>query len=329
MMSVAEKSRRGVERGFGPSNALQHFLRGLRIHGKNVRDGRQEVNQLRAIVVFLMATLAFHVLANPSSKGVIFIPLNPGTIRGAHGSVWTTTLVAYNPTDLNVYLARYGYGCSGEGSCPVIPPHTTMTLDAPALFFPQNGLLLEECIPRLLCDASELALTLRTRDVSRSAENSGTDIPLPTPSDFRSETLVIIDVPNASNVRNTLRVYWFGAPGPVPAHAVVFDGSTGAQLFEATVPSAAPASYVNYAEIALPSLASAASLRVEFAVPTPPAWTSARAWGFMSSTNNDTNLITISVPHHPELVPGSVASSTPAPGSHEPTEASRGDVPLA
>src|SRR5438874_13328665 len=77
-----------------------------------------------AAIFFADATLAQQY---PYEKILVPILIN-GTIPGAHGSVWTTSLVARIESDSSVEITPIVGGLCGL--CPVNGPHTTISLTA-------------------------------------------------------------------------------------------------------------------------------------------------------------------------------------------------------
>lgn len=125
-------------------------------------------------------------------------------LQGAFGSVWTSELWATNTGRHRVEMfTSYPVcttGCAGK-PFPAIEPGQTLKVDVPAdgvnaayLLWLQKG------------HAKNVTMSLRIRDISRTDDNHGTEIPLPRVADFRSkETLVNVPIDRRS--RTTLRVY--------------------------------------------------------------------------------------------------------------------------
>ena len=263
-----------------------------------------------ACALTLVTSMLF---ANPSSMGRIFVPLFPGSVIGAGGSLWETTLVAYNPTDSEV-----AFFCNPAQAepCHRIPPHGSVTFQPND--FPQShpGAMVFEGTDGHFLFFAPITLTLRTRDVSRSGENAGTDLPLPTEDDFQAGQNAIVDVPSDPHFRQRLRIYATNVQVQETVRVQILDAATGEQLHEENVvllPDALQGSTlyapdgisVSYAELALQSYPTASSLRVLFSAVGP--FSNVWLWGFITNTNNATGLVTISAPHVPKVIVRSVA----------------------
>lgn len=144
---------------------------------------------------------------------------------------------------------------------------------------------------------------LRTRDVSRSIENWGTELPVVMEDDFRSGSIQLLDIPTAADFRQLLRVY---SPAQSPSVTVTFHSMLPPYERLATrqmTLAAQPPAYSQYLEVPhfpsyaqlslaeVPELVGHQRVRIEI---TPTS--SDRIWAFVSITNNQTQLVTTVTP---------------------------------
>lgn len=161
----------------------------------------------------------------------------------------------------------------------------------------------------------QLHFSLLARDVSRSTETWGTEIPVVRENQFRSDDIELLGVPpNPSNYRVTLRIYSLDPAGGVvnvsvfeqdgfvlPHGPVERDHELG-NAYYTTIRQknnfAWSENYPGYAEVtALPIKTEPGpeveSLRVEIEPLTPGL----RIWAFLTLTNNDTQSLSVISPH--------------------------------
>lgn len=125
-------------------------------------------------------------------------------LRGAFGSIWTSELWATNTGEHRVELFTSYPVCTTDCAgkpFPAIEPGQTLKLDVPA-----NGVNAGYLLWLQKGYAADVTLSLRIRDVSRSADNHGTEIPLPSVDDFQRRA-TLVNVPIDQRSRTTLRVY--------------------------------------------------------------------------------------------------------------------------
>lgn len=239
----------------------------------------------------------------------ILIPLTPERIAGAFGSEWRTDIAVTNLSDTPVGVYGYTGECSVEpcSAPPPIPPHATVFIYS--MLRPpvgQGGYLFVD-----RGRSRDVAITLRSRDVSRGHETWGTVVPVARATDLREGRFGFTDMPTGNNFRVTLRVYDVNAQTPARARIRVYGVDPARDsprttnpdplLFEREIVfSQQPTSthelfHPNYAEIALssePALAGSPRMRIEV----EPLTGEREYWGFVTVTHNETQHVTVLQP---------------------------------
>jgi hypothetical protein len=150
--------------------------------------------------------------------------------------------------------------------------------------------------------ANDVSFTLHAADVSRSHENAGTEIGVVRERDFRPSSFDILNVPIDSLSRATLRVYDTDATTYAYADVTLYAMEGGAKLGTAPIelPLAVKKSASPFANVIPPfagfnqigdlrSLFHLGTARVRVNI---QLHSTAHGWGFVSVTNNATQLIT-------------------------------------
>jgi hypothetical protein len=228
-----------------------------------------------------------------------------GTIPGAFGSLWRTDFWLRNDSNEPVALAPWP--CPPGFACPPVYPLTKQLPAGESIhnldpFFRPPG---PNPSRILYVSKPTVSMSLRVADVSRSALNAGTEIPLIRENALRSGISQLLAVPLNANFRVLLRLYDTAythssftvrlydqanlGSGVSPVHVVTIPASTS-QTSDFRTEAA-------YAEFDLSNL-----LRLEKAWPATvrieiePQFPGSRYWAFASITNNDTQLVTLSTP---------------------------------
>ncbi len=153
----------------------------------------------------------------PEAFERILLPLFTPPVRGALGSEFRTTFAAWNASSTTSALVFGVERAFLIGNFPPIPPEKL--IDVPEPIAPRRSLdsLLGPIIysgtpGRFLYvrvdEARNLATNLRVQDITRSALNLGTELPVVRAREFvTSETLALTNVPIEKRFRNTLRIY--------------------------------------------------------------------------------------------------------------------------
>ncbi|HEV7767049.1 MAG TPA: hypothetical protein VGQ76_18760 [Thermoanaerobaculia bacterium] len=262
---------------------------------------------LANIVVALFLTLpAIAAEAPPTLLDSVryLVPITASDVPGAHGSLWTSELTVFNPAAASLPLS--GRFC----------PESELSLCVATIEVPQNastrvflhptegrdGAFLY--VPR----AAAFAFTkqLRVRDISRDAENFGSEVPIVDVDSAFAATQRLLDVPTDPRYRALLRIYGpedetfevrvivYPPSGDVPIENRVFtmNGKPTSEL-------ALNPSYLAVDPITdVVRAAGHARVRLEVTVVTffPEAVSPILIWSFLSLTNNATNEFTVITP---------------------------------
>jgi hypothetical protein len=140
---------------------------------------------------------------------------------------------------------------------------------------------------------------VRVHDTSRNAQSAGVEIPVVRESQFHS-LISIVNVPGDVRFRSRLRLYALNySGGDVLLRDPVDDTILDSLEFSARRPADATAEQPFYFETALPALAR--NYRVDLVVyPLRAGGPLGDVWGFVTTTNNETQEITISSPSEPQ-----------------------------
>lgn len=257
---------------------------------------------LPLLLVALINTNA--AFANPNGYLIVLVPLNPGTVSGAFGTQWTTTLWASNGSDTDLRIrCRFPL----DSDCIALNAHSTIQVPSPGAEA-QHGffMLVQSGLLGQLVPINGLALNLRVTDSSTAPHAAGVEIPLVRPSDFASLVL-LSPVPLNGHSRLKLRIYGGSiGEGPVQATVRASGATTNRDVMTRTVTVQggdrnSPPRFPSYAELDLPaSSAGDDALRLEIA-------SSGAVWAFVSVTDDVSQDVTIITPQPIQYVPTSVA----------------------
>lgn len=222
-----------------------------------------------------------------------------GVVHGAFGSRWVTELtgrVFHRNTPIEVTRTPFS-----------TPPHL---VENAFVFddFPENhtgGTFIY--VP----EEQQVDLGLRIRDVSRTEENYGSEVPLVTAEETTPAfSVVLLDIPVGPKYRATLRTYNFEGRRPWAFTIMIFprDG-TEEILFQTyhadgfpieEFPSIPGQSQLNIGDL-LPARYEG---RVDVLIGPAPPWIGRRIWSMISVTNNETQAVTMVTPtfrEHPVI----------------------------
>lgn len=213
----------------------------------------------------------------------MLLPVFTEQVPGAFGSLWRSELWVYNDN-----LESAGVGLVGD-----VPAKST---SGPVLGQRPTGATPGAVMTALPHLAAGLSFNLRVRDLSRSAESFGTEIPVVRESEFFTSKVTLLNVPTDSRFRPMLRVYQFlGFLQPPATVRVRFyrTGQTPDLLLEQLTLSLEGSGALAYAQLSSLPLDSISdpTVRVEI-----ESIGSMRFWAFVSITNNETQHVTIITP---------------------------------
>jgi hypothetical protein len=228
------------------------------------------------------------------------------TVPGAFGSQWSGDLYARN-------RAASGVEFFSDITCTLVCPPIAFGIGYPALaadslikvtnIGPIEGRLyyLQKTY------AKDVEFSLHIGDVSRVQENAGTEISVVRDGQFRSQSFDILNVPIDSLSRATLRVYDPDTIASSSADIAIYSMTNGALIASTNLPLPSPVTKpLNDLAVVAPAYAGfgqIGDIRLAFlftqGTPFPPRVrinvtmkNGGRGWGFVSVTNNATQLIT-------------------------------------
>lgn len=273
--------------------------------------------QMHHYVVSLCAALAMTApiaSAQNADDDKLLLPIAPQRVVGAFGSEWLTDAAVTNMSDSPVKVNRDPpANCVLPCASVPIPPRSTVfvsniPLSSSSLAAGVRGTFLFVEHGRV----GDLAVTLRTRDLSRQKETWGTGIPVVSAQDLFATRFGIVDVPLEAQFRSTLRIYDFDAETPPkvrvrfyrldPTHnpdslepdadTLLLDIVPTFNLPVVGARKLLPAS-VEIPLWLVPELAAAGRVRVQI----DPINDTRDYWGFVSVTHNETQHVTVISPH--------------------------------
>lgn len=227
-----------------------------------------------------------------------------GTVPGANGTQWKTDLWLRNDGNEAVSLAPWP--CSPGQVCPPVIPLTS-TLNAgqslhnlPPFFQPVDA-----NTSRLLWvrEPNDVSFSLRFADVSRSSLNGGTDMPVIRENELLRRPAQLFNVPLNTQFRVLLRVFdvaYSSSKFRLTFYAQTESDTQPVHSAEITVTTAQTGDFKTeaaYAQFDVTDL-----LRLERTWPesvriqVEPLTPGSRYWAFASSTNNETQLVTLVTP---------------------------------
>jgi hypothetical protein len=255
-----------------------------------------ERDNLRAATVFSGAADAWHR---------VLLPLTATDIPGANGSLWKTDIGVLIRSDTEIEIR--------PGACEFVPvtcfpPRIPLRRPFDAR---EAALVPDRSTPGTFlyvraADAAKIHFSTRAYDAARSNETSGAEIPAVRDHEFRTSTISLLNLPVASDYRQTLRVYDADARAGAAVIVRLFAGDETAPHFEHVFPLAAPSPAHRTTTALLPvhpgylqldlgeaiALSRGEAVRVDVAPVTPGL----RFWAFVSITNNRTHHVTTVTP---------------------------------
>lgn len=242
----------------------------------------------------------------------LLLPVAPQRVPGVFGSEWLTDVAITNLSDTPLTITRdLPPTCTAQCLPLPIPPHATVfafniprSSDVRGTFlFVQQGRI------------KDVAVTLRTRDLSRQKETWGTVLPVISSEDLFGTRFGLVDVPMEQQFRSTLRIYDFNAQTS-PAVRVRFYRLDDTEFPTVSQPPAdvllldiiptfnlpAPGTQAIFpASVELPlwllsELAGNKRIRIQI----DPLNDSRDYWGFVSVTHNETQHVTVITPVTPK-----------------------------
>jgi hypothetical protein len=237
----------------------------------------------------------------------VLLPLTPEHVSGAFGSEWVTDIAMTNLSDSPLAVIGYGTCFFLCPSPPPIPAHATIFVTQTPRCSEVRGTFLFVERGRV----RDLAMTLRSRELSRQLQTWGSTIPVVTADKLFGQRFSLVDVPMEPQFRSTLRIYDFNAATPAtvrlrfygidPTRDLPRDSRADTLLLETTPTFTIPTTgggtatcpgFFEMSLSSLPALAGAQRVRVEV----EPLDGTSDYWGFVSVTHNDTQHVTVITP---------------------------------
>lgn len=248
--------------------------------------------------IFLIVASLLALEADPPQLERILIPIYvEGEIPGAHGSIWATELSVVALGNESVIVAGYDTGC--RITCPPegIAPGRTFY---PSLFETAlDGAFLSSDRPE------SLVIELRVRDLSRQAEDWGTEVPVVRETQAPLGRFSLLDLPSHPDHRLMLRLYHFSTDKNVAIRLRYFatprrsvPDTPDALLHEetVTVPAASlqKPGYLALSDLGerVPIFEAGRRIRIEATTLDDGI----RIWGMVTVTNNATQHVTAITP---------------------------------
>jgi hypothetical protein len=288
----------------------RHVSRRLSVHRRLAMSSRFSILVLGILMSIAMGGFAGAAESAIEYEKVLLPIVLSQQLPGAFGSVWTSEFWLRNdgsqPVDVQGYI-WCGVCFDPSPPPPAVPPNVTFR---PRLYDEPPGL--QGFF--LLVDrryASDVAFSLRVRDLSRQSMTWGTEVPVVRKEQFRSGKLSLIDVPTGSGFRQVLRIYDLDGSRVAqitiriykvnPDRTLPFpdpDPLLGSAVRSFRIPSPNVAAiYPGYIEVAdlnaIAPLSGTERVRIEIEPVTPGL----QYWAFAAVVNNDTQHLTVISPN--------------------------------
>jgi len=249
------------------------------------------MTRLAAALVFVFA---LPLLAQTSMEKILLPVVVQTPVPGALGSLWKTELDLYYAGSQTLSIEGVDVFCPLP-VCPAPPLDQRVELRNVVVRTAGGTLSAFLVVPASL--DRDLSVHLRVFDISRTATNRGTDIPVIREAEAWTTPIQLLDVPTAPPFRSLVRIYDFD---PREDHTVLINVYKLGVLLEtrsvalhppATVPNTI--SSPGYAEYDLSHIGDVGTnVRVEIV----PLSAGLRFWAMASTTNNDTQHVTLTTP---------------------------------
>ena len=253
---------------------------------------------------FCWVAATYQAAAQPLSYDRVLIPIAVDNAAGAFGAVWSSVTWIHNPNAFAVDL-RIPPSCIPLCVLPALQPHDSINILASEP--PDNpGLILYVQRP-----SSSVWTYSRVYERTRQSNSFGAEIPVVREQQFYDRSFFLLDIPTASRFRVMLRVYGLDAAAGGLVTIRAFDysdlrtyGSVDLSLSSAaaapTLPGTSKPPYADIKNLtsSFPLLFDAAGkpTTTEFHLEITPRSPGLKIWGFVSVTDNDNHVTTIT-PH--------------------------------
>lgn len=258
-------------------------------------------SRLRVGLIFTLAA----AICLPGGAETRFVLPFSGALPGAYGSQWVTRTTLLYSGNEPITISPPPLCFAGECPFSILLPPGLGPLPVVNYGAPAEGTLVT-----VSDDGRNLVLKSRVRDLTRSGDGEGTEVPVPREGEFRTTPLRLLDLPLSQNGRANVRIYTLPefAGGEIEIRyflSPVFDPSSGGYDAEVRLLTTetlalqprhagggyAPMVLVNGIELK-PGLVSAENVWIEIV----PLRIGMPIYAFASITNNQTQSVTIVTP---------------------------------
>lgn len=256
------------------------------------------IPQRIGLFLLLLSASAF---GQPAEFERVLLPISSPEISGDSGSRWVTQHFGRNDGDTPVQYSRDDAADCGAHACLLtIPPHTSFQL-APSLTKNRVWISVEKS------KINQMFFSTMVRDVAKSVEPWGTEMPSVRESQFRQDKLQLLNGAGGTDFRKTLRIYMIpdlmaGSEATLAVRVYDMDAeltATSKRLGEKvfSLKTTKFENSLDYLQISIdhefPQAQTAERIRVEVermsGVPL-------KLWALLSATNNETQHVTIFTP---------------------------------
>ena len=255
----------------------------------------------KRIGLLLVLLLSGSVFAQPIEFERVLLPISAPEIPGAFDSRWVTEHFGRNDGDTPLQYWRDDDGTCGGHACLItVPPKTT--------FHPEPSRTKDRVWISVEKDKiNQMFLSTMVRDIGKSIEPWGTEMPSVRESQFRDNKLQLLNVPGSTDFRKNLRVYMIadlthGSEATLAVRVYDMDAeltATSKQLGEKVfhLQTTKFENDLDYLAISLdnelPQLQTGQRIRVEVE---RTSGVPLKLWALLTATNNETQHVTIFTP---------------------------------
>lgn len=233
----------------------------------------------------------------------LLVPVADSFVPGSGGARWTTEISALILADERPGFAPHPCEIINV-TCFIGPAPLRRQIDAFEFLIVDDHPTGQYVFVRPQ-DAAKWRFNARIRDAAREEQTAGAEMPIVRDSEFRGDTIALLNIPVAPQYRHTLRIYDDLGRPRAGVRIRVYAGdeteprvSVVRELVRSqshTTTSALLQTYPAYAQLELGQLLPLAGLeplRVEI----EPLEPGVRLWGFISIVNNETHHVTVVTP---------------------------------
>jgi hypothetical protein len=230
------------------------------------------------------------VFGQQQSGAFVLLPIYTTQAVGAYGSHWETEFAVRNDTPTPIAFTTLAclFVCSGMTD---LAPGTSARHNP---IFPASSSFEGRLMHFDRADLSGISFSLRVRDVSRSMQSAGTEIPVVREEELRTR-VSLIDIPAEQRFRHSLRIYDASHGSQVRVRIFPFQGNTAVVDEMITLLQHGDTATVP-AQIGLHGLTSIYPVLTgieRFRIDVDAVSDTQRIWAFVSITNNETQEFTV------------------------------------